>query len=226
MKCEFCGMELQPLTVHLMGKPVTVAHRECGCDASRIAQEAAQGKERERLALMAQYDITRAVRASGIPERYAKAKLPAEREGLYNLATHGGLYLFGSPGVGKTHIAAAIGINAIEDGMTVRFIKAHRVSDMMTLGNMNDAMELFVRPRLLILDDIGADNVGDWANTRLRSVIDERYDSLKPTMFTSNYAHGELMQRLKGDKTAQAIMSRIGEMGTPYKLEGKDWRKR
>lgn len=224
MRCEYCGRELQPLTVQLMGKPVTVAHKECRCDASRKAQEAAQGEERQRLAQMARYSIAKAVRGSGIPERYANARLAPNQVQLYEMATTSGLYLYGNPGVGKTHIAAAIGIRAIEEGMNVRFIKAHRLSDMMTLGNMRDAMELFVGPRLLILDDIGADNAGDWANTRLRSVIDERYDSMKPTLFTSNYAHAELMDRLKGDKTAHAIMSRIGDMGTPFRIGGKDRR--
>lgn len=225
MDCEFCGRTLQRRIVKVCGQNVVMGFHECDCEGARKAQEAARDAERRVKLQRAEYEFTKRLRASGIPERYMKAELTDQSKHWYNMAVSDGLYMYGEPGRGKTYAASAIGIKAIRDGKSVRFIKAHRIGDMMRLGNMDDAIQLFVNPKLLILDDIGADNVGEWANTRLRAVIDERYDSMKPTVFTSNYSFTELMRHLdQGDKTALAIMSRIGDMGKAVKVTGKDWR--
>lgn len=225
MICEYCGKHLTQRKVNVAGNMCVMGFHDCMCDGAVSAREAARDAERVVEQQRHAYRIAKAVRASGIPERYAKAELPEEKTNLYNIAVTDGLYLYGGDGRGKTHTACAIGIRAINEGISTRMVKAHRIGDMLTLGSMDDAIQLLVSPRLLIIDDIGADNVGEWSNSRLRAVIDERYDSMKPTVFTSNYSVKQLEDHLdKGDFTARAIVSRIKEMGEPILVTGKNWR--
>lgn len=226
MNCEFCGNEMAPRMVNVAGNICVMGYRECSCDAAVSAREAARDQERRYAEQRAEYEFAKALRGSGIPERYAKAELDAKTRAMYETAISKGLYLYGEKGRGKTHTACAIGIQALRDGFSVRMVKAHRIGDMLSLGSMDDALQLMVSPKLLIIDDIGADNASEWGVSRLRAAIDERYDSMKPTVFTSNYSVSELAGKLnRGDAAIQAITSRINEMTVPVLMQGKDWRK-
>lgn len=226
MNCEFCGKELEPRKVNVAGNICVMGYHDCDCDMAMSQREAVRDKERREAEQRAEYAFAKALRGSGIPERYAKAELNETTVAMYRTAMEKGLYIYGDKGRGKTYTASAIGIQAIRDGHSVRMVKAHRIADMLSLGSMDDALRLMVTPKLLIIDDIGADNASEWAVTRLRAAIDERYDSMKPTVFTSNYSIPELGSKLnRGDASIQAIMSRIHEMTEPALMQGKDWRR-
>ena len=81
------------------------------------------------------------------------------------------------------------------------------------------------------IDDLGKEFLGrefnaassKWAEEKLFEVLNARYNSQKPTIFSSNYSIGELASLLNLDK---AIVERINEMSTRViKLEGDDFRK-
>lgn len=225
MKCDFCGNELEPRVVNVAGNICTMGYHECACNGAVSQRKAIRDQERREAEQRAEYAFAKALRSSGIPERYAKAELTDATRSMYDIAMGKGLYIYGEKGRGKTYTASAIGIQAIRDGNSVRMVKAHRIGDMLKYGSMDEALHLMVAPKLLIIDDIGADNASEWAVSRLRAAIDERYDSMKPTVFTSNYSISELGSKLnRGDASIQAIMSRINEMTEPALMQGKDWR--
>lgn len=58
----------------------------------------------------------------------------------------------------------------------------------------------------LMLDDIGSMQITEWKKDVLLQVIDERYESLKPTVFTSNLTREELT-KLLGIRTASRLFS-------------------
>lgn len=226
MNCEFCGKELEPRKVNVAGNICVMGYHDCDCDGAVSQREAVRGQEKQKAEQLAAYNIAKAIRGSGIPERYAKAELGDGGMNLYETAMESGLYIFGDKGRGKTYTASAIGIQAIRDGLSVRMVKAYRIADMLKIGSMDDALHLMVSPKLLIIDDIGADNTSEWAVSRLRAVIDGRYDSMKPTVFTSNYSTKQLEAQIdQRDQTAGAIISRIREMAKPLHMQGKDWRR-
>lgn len=217
MNCEFCGKERLPIIQELKDKKFTVGYHQCNCKKAKIKNyeldkltKAAQEKERDLL-------IKKLIDISGVPKRYQDAELKDEE--LYKTALESGLYIYGGVGTGKTRTASAIAIRAAYEGKRILFLKAHKLSSF----NIDDV----TIPDLLIIDDLGADNVSEWSNSRMRAVIDDRYDSLKPLIVTSNYSKVELSKKLhkENDHTALAILSRLREMTQSYKMDGEDRRK-
>ena len=221
MICEFCGAALEPKTVDVNGREFVIGHSECECAEAIKQAEYASWVENSRKRYNESKRRMAKIEESRIPERYRSATL--ENEKLYKTACETGLYIHGGVGTGKTYIASAIGIRAIQSGRKVRFVKAYELSKQFFESY---DMESVTRPDLLIIDDLGADNVSEWANTRMRAVIDDRYGSMKPTVVTSNYSLGALAKKLhtNDDYTAQAIVDRLKEMTFTVELSGKSKR--
>ena len=155
-----------------------------------------------------------------------------------------GLLLYGTPGVGKTHLAAIIAQELLKAGKTVIFGDIPSILDAMkaTFGNeskqtsLEELMKALEEVDLLILDDIGTENPTEWAAERLYLIVNSRYSAGKPIIATSNFNAAELVNRLKtrdksgrlieSDVTGQRIVSRLCEMCQPVKIGGVDRRLR
>jgi len=65
----------------------------------------------------------------------------------------------GPPGVGKTHLAIALGLKAVAQGYGVYFIPVHELIDALARdyseNRIADRMKLLCRPKLLIIDEMG-----------------------------------------------------------------------
>lgn len=126
-----------------------------------------------------------------------------------------GLYIYSdTKGSGKTHMAAAIAYDIMNNHSTqVRFsvtttilsqIKATWVKQKQKQYGEEDngytteekLLDELITTEVLIIDDlgveIGKDDVKDWINERMFTIIDGRYRNKKPTIFTSNYSLSEL----------------------------------
>ena len=101
--------------------------------------------------------------------------------------------LIGPNGCGKTHLAAAIANQHLNNGALVLFavvpeLLAHlRATFAPTSTVIYD--QLFSRMReaeLLVLDDLGAQQSSPWANEKLFQLLNYRYNSAFPTIITTN----------------------------------------
>jgi len=72
---------------------------------------------------------------------------------------------------------------------------------------------------LLVLDDIGAEQITDWKRGVLYSLIDRRYREMKQTIITSNMTLDDIASRID-----DRIASRIVEMGAVIAMAGEDYR--
>lgn len=134
----------------------------------------------------------------------------------------GFLFLFGSFGAGKTHLAAAIGRECASRNLRVQYHNIPRLFDELRGAAGDFAVDEALNPLLncdvLILDDIGAEEAASqFIQGRLFRIIDERIN--KSIIFTSN-----LDQKTLGDKLGGRLASRMFMAETIW-LPVSDYRK-
>jgi DNA replication protein DnaC len=125
-----------------------------------------------------------------------------------------GLLMLGEVGSGKSHLAVAILREVIRKGYTglyynspdlLRDIRA--TFDDAAPMREDDLLEEITGVDLLILDDLGAENVSGFVLDRFYLIVNKRYEGCKPIIVTTNLDEETLRARL-GDR----ILSRLDEM--------------
>ena len=210
--------------------------RPCPCEGASSEREA---EARRRAALAAEEEAAsreKALSRAGIPRRYwaAEADRPEFAEYIASFAGNGGagLYIHGGVGAGKTHSASAMARLFAEAGYDVAFTTAkgmlERVKATFDEGGTEAAVARYAKCDVLVLDDLGKEDATEWSVGTVFSVLDARYEDMRPTIVTSNYAPGALADRLarRGERvTAEAIASRISQTCRPVYLGGRDRRR-
>lgn len=118
----------------------------------------------------------------------------------------GWLYCFGPVGGGKSHLAAAIANHAWAMGIGVsyasvprflRFIKSgfRQIAETTGASEADERIQALQQVPLLVLDDLGQEQLSPWAKTTLFEIFDARYRRKAPTVITSNL-HLEDLERL------------------------------
>ena len=235
--CPHCGAALDPLGAALAGRVAWVSAAPCPCEGAASEREA---EARRRAALAAKEEAAsreKALSRAGIPRRYwaAEADRPEFAEYIASFAGNGGagLYIHGGVGAGKTHAASAMARLFAEAGYDVAFTTAkgmlERVKATFDEGGTETAVARYAKCDVLVLDDLGKEDATEWSVGTVFSVLDARYEDMRPTIVTSNYAPGALADRLarRGERvTAEAIASRISQTCRPVYLGGRDRRRR
>lgn len=131
-------------------------------------------------------------------------------------APHGWLVLTGSPGAGKTHIAAAVANACIARGQAVLFAVVPDLLDHLRSAfaptSPETYDELFEQVRtapLLVLDDLGTHSSTPWAQEKVFQLLNHRYNAQLPTVITTAVALeslGYLRHRISDPAIAQVWM--------------------
>lgn len=145
--------------------------------------------------------------------------------------TKRGLYIHGGFGTGKTHTAKRLHLAAHRANVVARFTTPQGIQ-----GAFNDCITSEIREaqvlsefgtmQLLIIDDIGQEQVTERGLSQLWQVINRRYEMHRPCVYTSNYTLGELTARYAAVNSVQAesICSRIAGSCEQHAMEGADRR--
>ncbi len=136
----------------------------------------------------------------------------------------------GPPGRGKTHMGVAIGYRAIQNGFEARFTTADELigalSNAAAEGRLDEALEPYVHPHVLIIDELGYQSYAADAANVLYRVVNDRYLRHRPMIVTTNKPLAALGQVLHDADLAEAILDRLLERGTHFVLRGRSYRTR
>ncbi|MEZ4221683.1 MAG: IS21-like element helper ATPase IstB [Polyangiaceae bacterium] len=132
--------------------------------------------------------------------------------------------LLGKPGRGKTHLAIAIAYRALQNGFDALFTTAAELIDDLSLasreGRMRDALAPYLRPHVLVVDEVGYLSYGADAANVLYHVVNERHIRRRAMVFTTNKHPKRWGDVLHDDDLADAIVDRILERGRLLRLDG------
>lgn len=134
----------------------------------------------------------------------------------------------GNAGLGKTHLARALGYVACQRDICVRFITTAKMVNALTSAqrdqNLERELSKYRRPQILILDELAYLTMGNEASNLFFQVISARHDMGLGTIATTNTPFGNFNQIFANNAIAHAIVDRLASDAEAFYLEGKSYR--
>lgn len=171
---------------------------------------------------LSQYDFSEVVGISAVQVKRKVSELSWLRQG-HNIL------LFGASGLGKTHIAAALGYALIEQSVRVKFTTGttmvqHLQKAREGLG-LEDALKKLDKYELLILDDIGYVKKSNSESQVLFELIAHRYER-NSLVITTNQVFSEWDSIFGDNMMTVAVIDRLVHHAEIYQLEGESYRRK
>lgn len=254
--CEKHGHWEIEVFVDQSGKPIVDGMDECPhCkkeqrDTERVKREREEVERKEReTAERRRNKMAQILRSADIPSEYvgkgfddfkvdnetcgeALRQVRLYAENFNRIRTTGtGLFLYGTTGTGKTHLACALLQYLAEqcvDGiyaMTWQVVRAVKSADF-----KEDPLKPFIDASILVLDEVGVQSGSRFEESVLYPLIDSRVGMRRPTIFISNVQpdakdpgfSGDTVRKLIGER----LWDRIQHRSIFLKLEGESHRRR
>ena len=147
---------------------------------------------------------------------------------LHFLEKNANLIFLGGVGLGKTHLSTAIGYNACLKGYTVLFTTAIDVINALiaahAAGRLQQELKKYLKPSLLILDELGYLPIDKAGADMLFQVISHRYER-GSMIITTNKPYKNWAEIFNNDSMlASAMLDRILHHADTAMIEGKSYR--
>jgi DNA replication protein DnaC len=141
---------------------------------------------------------------------------------------HGCAVLIGPTGTGKSHLLAALGYTAVERGHSVRHTRVVDMINHLTAAQLNGSLgktlRSYVRPSLLLLDELGYLPIDKRGSDLLFQVVAARYE-VGSIVITTNRPFREWGKLFDVDNTlATALIDRLMHHGEGIVIQGDSYR--
>ena len=162
--------------------------------------------------------------ASGVPKKQVN-----ELASLAFIERKENIVLLGPSGVGKTHIAIALGYKTVQAGMKTRFISASDLILQLTTAQRQDKYKSVMQrsvlaPKLLIIDEIGYLPFSAQESKLLFEVVAKRYEK-GSIILTSNLPFGQWGQTFANDTAlTSAMLDRVLHHSHIVQIKGESYR--
>ena len=134
---------------------------------------------------------------------------------------------YGNSGVGKTHLATAIGITAAQNRNSTYFIKCAELMEILHKaqleGRLTERLKKFCGYKLLIIDELGYLPISKEDSKLFFQLIDRRYER-NSTIITTNINFSQWDEIFGDALIADAIIDRLLHHSTVVTIKGKSYR--
>ncbi len=139
------------------------------------------------------------------------------------------IHLLGPPGTGKSHLATALGVEAVKAGRSVYFCT---LADLIATlaraereGRLQERIRFYCRPALLVVDEIGYLPVVQGGGNLFFQLVNARYER-GAMILTSNRGFAEWGEVFGDPVVATALLDRLLHHAVVIQIEGSSYRLR
>jgi DNA replication protein DnaC len=154
-------------------------------------------------------------------------KLIRELASLSFLEEAKNVLFVGAPGVGKTHLATALGVKAVQARKRVSFFTAEQLTMLLASadvsGNLNKTLSSLSRVDLIIIDELGYLALTKQTAKLFFQLISKRYET-GSIIITTNKPFEEWGEVFNDDVVAAAVLDRLLHHSYPFLINGKSFR--
>ena len=137
------------------------------------------------------------------------------------------ILFIGFSGVGKTHLATGLGMEACKNHLSTYFVNCHELIERLKLAHQENRLAAILknysRYKLLIIDEIGYLPIDDLGSDLFFQLIARRYEK-KSKIITTNIPLSEWGETFSNPTIANAILDRLVHHSEIFKITGKSYR--
>lgn len=154
-------------------------------------------------------------------------KLVRELAGMSFVERAHNVILLGPPGVGKTHLAIALGVKAVEAGYSVLFLTLEQLMTRLTKAfnenRLDRTLQQLSYPKVLVIDEIGYLPLSNTEASLFFRLVARRYEHAS-LIVTSNKSFLDWGEVFNDPVLATAVLDRLLHYSTTLNIKGESYR--
>jgi DNA replication protein DnaC len=199
------------------------------CEKEKVERKASQIASKVKLAKFRQiqtadqFDFSHSKTTQKIEKTYLSIHNNIDKNNLPKAI------FVGNPGIGKTHLARALGYASCQKGLGVLFLTAAEMANGLLqaqkLAQLEREIARLKKPQVLIIDELGYVDFDVQASQLFFQVISARHDEGLGLVVTTNLNFSQFNQIFANEAVATVVVDRMVNEAEIFYMEGESYRK-